>query len=230
MKLRYAIAVLALLLAGCQEPGASPTAPIQTAAPPPTAQAAADFDYYLLALSWAPDYCAANPNDSQECALGRKYGFVLHGLWPQYQKGYPSDCGSEPLPAQVKAQFSGLFPNEKLFEHEWSKHGTCSGLPPAAYLALAKRIKESVQIPAAYQSPAQPFRTDSTALKDAFLQANPGLAQDGLAVSCSGSGRFLSELQVCFTTAGAPASCGADVQRSAQKSCGQASFLVRNTW
>ncbi len=195
---------------------------------PTVVPSAADFDYYILALSWAPDYCSANPDDAQECSPGKKYAFVLHGLWPQYTKGYPSDCGDDPLPESVRAQFPRLYPNDKLFGHEWSKHGTCSGLSAQAYLTLAKQIKDHVQIPAAYRAPASPFRTAADDLKDAFLQANPALIDTGLAVNCSGSGRFLSELYICFAKDGQPAACGADVRKSALKSCGNPDFLVRS--
>jgi|GEM_PF-284383 len=196
----------------------------------PTAQSAdqGDFDYYVLALSWAPDFCASN-NDPQQCAIGRRLGFVLHGLWPQYRSGYPSYCSSQKLPAQVKEQFPNLYPNDKLYAHEWEKHGTCSGLSPQEYLALSKQIKESVEVPAAYQRPAEPFRVTTVQLKAAFIEANPDFSTDGLAPSCSGSGRFFSELLVCFAKDGSPTSCGADVQKSSQRSCAQKDYLVRST-
>jgi len=188
------------------------------------------FDYFVLALSWAPDYCAANgSSDPQECGLGKKLGFVLHGLWPQYNQGYPSNCGSEPLPAAVKAQFPGLYPNDTLFEHEWAKHGTCSGLTPERYLAFTRQIKDSVAIPPSLRAPQSPIRTTAADLKDQFIQVNSGFSPVDLAVNCSSSGRYLSEMYVCFAKDGQPAACGADVQKSAAKSCGQADFLVRNT-
>jgi ribonuclease T2 len=209
---------------------------VDSASAPPTADtpwptivpSTADFDYYIFALSWAPDYCSANPDDAQECSPGRKYAFVLHGLWPEYTKGYPSTCGSDPLPASVKAQFPRLYPNDKLFEHEWSKHGTCSGLSPVAYLTLARQFKDQVQVPTAYRAPASPFRVAADDLKQAFLEANPALIDAGLAVNCSGSGRFLSELYICFSKEGQPAACGADVRKSALKSCANPDFLVRS--
>ena len=188
------------------------------------------FDYFVLALSWAPDYCAANgSSDPQECGLGKKLGFVLHGLWPQYNQGYPSNCGSEPLPAAVKAQFPGLYPNDTLFEHEWAKHGTCSGLTPERYLAFTRQIKDSVAIPPSLRAPQSPIRTTAADLKDQFIQVNSGFSPADLAVNCSSSGRYLSEMYVCFAKDGQPAACGADVQKSAAKSCGQTDFLVRNT-
>ena len=102
--------------------------PVRTVAPPEKMSA---FDYFVLALSWSPDYCATDGiNDPQECSLGKKLGFVLHGLWPQNNQGYPSSCTNEALPASVKAAFPQLYPNDSLFDHEWEKHGTCTGLSP----------------------------------------------------------------------------------------------------
>jgi ribonuclease T2 len=229
------LTALVVLATGClQDFAPAPAAadatgsPAESGAWPTLVPSAADFDYYVLALSWAPDYCSSNPGDTQECSLGRKFAFVLHGLWPQYATGYPSDCGGDPLPASAKALFPNLYPNDKLFGHEWTKHGTCSGLSPVDYLAAAQQLKDRIRIPAAYRAPAEPFRTTPDDLRQAFLQDNPDLLDSGLAVKCSDSGRYLSELQVCFSKAGQPASCGADVLKSARKSCPNADLLVRS--
>ncbi len=81
------------------------------------------FDYYLMSLSWSPEFCATRPEDRQ---CGRGYGLVLHGVWPQYTKGYPSSCSNERISAQLLQQFPDLYPSQKLAFHEWQKHGTCS--------------------------------------------------------------------------------------------------------
>lgn len=189
----------------------------------------ADFDYYVLSLSWSPQYCATDgSNDTQQCSLGRKLGFVLHGLWPQYETGYPSNCTDESFPSGLKKEFPGLYPSDALYTHEWEKHGTCSGLKPAEFLAASKQLRDAVAIPAAYQSPVQSFRVTVDQLKADFLAANPSLKADDLAVLCSDSGRFLSELRVCFTIEGQPRPCSAEVLKAASKSCGQADFMVRN--
>lgn len=211
------------------------TAPTSPAAPasadggwPEVSPSSGEFDYYILALSWAPEYCSANPGDTQECALGKKYAFVLHGLWPQFNKGYPSNCGSEPLPDQLREEYADLYPNTKLFTHEWSKHGTCSGLTPAEYLALTSQFKSQVRIPADYRAPASPFRTTADDLAAAFQEANPALSADSLAVNGTGSGRYLSEVYICISKAGQPTACGADVRKSARKSLPNPDFLVRS--
>ncbi|MBD2203213.1 ribonuclease [Calothrix sp. FACHB-1219] len=187
------------------------------------------FDFYVLTLSWSPDYCAKNSDrDPQQCKAGKKLGFVLHGLWPQYQKGYPANCTGEKLPATVKQQFPGLFPSDKLYSHEWEKHGTCSGKTPAEYLALSKQLKNSVAIPPAYNRPAKPFRTTIQGLKNTFVNANPELNANSIAPYCSGSGRFLQEVFFCYSKDGKPGICSQEVLNRSKKSCGQADFLVRN--
>ena len=204
-----------------------------TETPPPAGDQAGgpagNFDFYVLALSWSPDYCATSGGDDpQQCSVGRKLGFVLHGLWPQYNKGYPSDCSTQKLPPDVESKFPGLYPSPKLYDHEWEKHGTCSGLTPEQYLALSKRIKDSVAIPAPYRAPEKPVRVTTAQLKGDFAAANPGMDASSLAVYCSGSGRFLQEMYVCFSLAGQPTPCSAEIRNQAARSCRNPDLLVRN--
>ena len=190
---------------------------------------AGDFDFYVMSLSWSPDYCAgSNVDDPQQCSIGKKLGFVLHGLWPQYTRGYPADCSSVKLPADAQQKFPSLYPNSSLYTHEWSKHGTCSGLTPIEYLTLAQTLRESIVIPVDYLKPDKAFRTTVDDLKSAFIQANPTLSEEAIAVQCSGSGRYLQEVRVCFSREGQPIACSQEVLKNGAKSCEQTNFLVRN--
>jgi ribonuclease T2 len=187
------------------------------------------FDFYVLALSWSPDYCAAKgAQDPQQCGQGKQLGFVLHGLWPQYNQGWPADCTNEAFDRSMQQQFPGLYPSAKLYTHEWEKHGTCSGLSQEGYHQLSADMKAAVVIPDRYQQPTKPFRTTAQALKDDFVTTNPGMSVESVAPSCSGSGRFLQEVLVCRTKDGAPGTCSAEILKKSQKSCGQADFLVRS--
>lgn len=187
------------------------------------------FDFYVLTLSWSPDYCAKNgQRDQQQCNSGKKLGFVLHGLWPQYQKGYPASCSTEKLTPAVKQKFPGLYPSDKLYNHEWQKHGTCAGTTPQGYLALSKNLKDSVAIPAAYNRPPKPFRTTIQGLKSTFISANSELTANGIAPLCSDSGRFLKEVFFCYAKDGKAGICSEEILKRSRKSCGQADFLVRN--
>jgi ribonuclease T2 len=220
-------------MAPTQTPAAA--RPTKTARPAATSQAAVEvapgkFDYFVLSLSWSPDYCATTgQNDAQQCSIGKKLGFVLHGLWPQNKVGYPANCSNEKLTADAKAKFPNLYPSTTLYDHEWEKHGTCSGLPAEKYLALSKRIKESVVIPAAFKAPQKTFRTTVDEMTSSFVDANPGTQANTFAINCSGSGRYLKELYVCFAKDGQPTTCSAEVLKTAAKSCQAKDFQVRNT-
>lgn len=196
---------------------------------PQTRNVAGQFDYYVLALSWSPDYCAAKGSgDPQQCGKGRQLGFVLHGLWPQYDRGYPQDCTTEKFDPKMRQQFPDLYPSSKLFSHEWEKHGTCSGLSQLQYHQLSASVKQSVRVPDRYVRPTQPVRVTLSQLKQDFVQANPGFTKNSIAPSCSGSGRFLQEVLVCHSKDGKPGVCSEEVLRRSQKSCGQPNFLVRS--
>ena len=172
----------------------------------------------MLSLSWSPDYCAgSNVNDPQQCGLGKKLAFVLHGLWPQYNRGYPADCSIVKLPKDAQQKFPNLYPSPKLYTHEWNKHGTCSGLKPEEYLTLSKTLKESIAIPAAYRSPAKAFRTTVDELKAAFVSTNSTVSEDALAVQCSGSGRYLQETARLLLARGATDR----VQQRSSERCGE---------
>src|SRR5229473_662616 len=65
------------------------------------------FAYYVLSLSYAPDFCAqpTGDKDPRECGAGRHVGFVVHGLWPQGESTRgPENCGSASPVAQSTIQ------------------------------------------------------------------------------------------------------------------------------
>ena len=188
---------------------------------------AVEFDYYAMALSWSPEHCAIKPGDREQCA--RKLGFVLHGLWPQYQRGYPASCTRERLDADMEQQFAGLYPSRFLYRHEWEKHGTCSGLSQEAFHQLASDLRQKVKIPAAYQSPEEPLRKNSFQLKADLASANEWLAPDNITVACADGGRFLREIYICINKQGTDAvPCSDEMQKRERRSCGQPDFLLRS--
>lgn len=187
-----------------------------------------DFDFYVLALSWSPDFCAGRGgNDSEQCGPGRNPGFVLHGLWPQYQRGFPQNCSSLPFPSPLKQEFPGLFPSGRLYTHEWRRHGTCSGLSPREYLSLAKKLKQAAPLPPRYRNLREPVRTTTAALKKEFKAMDAGLPDNGVAVFCSGSGRFLKEIFLCYNRQGKPMACSPEIMTKSARSCRQSDFLIR---
>ncbi len=192
---------------------------------PPSA-APGKFDYYAVALSWSPSYCATR-RDPDQC--GRGLGFVLHGLWPQYEKGYPQNCSTEKLPNAVRENYAAIFPSPKLIGHEWREHGTCSGLDPAAYFALSAKLKDQLIIPKQYQQLSAPVRATPGEFVQLFRAANPGMPVDSVLPFCGDGGRFLREVRACFTRAGGARTCSNGEIKRSYNSCRQESFLLQST-
>jgi len=173
-----------------------------------------DFDYYALVLSWSPTYCAdRGDNDDAQCNRrdGRRYSFVLHGLWPQYDSGYPSECrlSRRPfVPENVISSMLDIMPSRGLVIHEYRTHGTCSGLEPARYFADAHRLFDSIKIPQRFQNPFESQLVSPSDIRREFLQANPAFAPDMVAVVCGGAGKGLREVRFCLSKDGKPRSCG----------------------
>jgi ribonuclease T2 len=159
------------------------------------------FDFYLLALTWSPSYCAAEggARDDGQCQSGRRYGFLVHGLWPQYERGYPEDCPTNLAPSRTDIRgLSDLMPAEGLVRHEWRTHGACSGLAPADYLQTIRRAREAINIPAAFRNIAGYKTVSPSEVEAAFVAANPGLEPGDMAVTCDG--RRLREVRICLTS------------------------------
>ena len=183
-----------------------------------SAGAPGDFAYYLLSLSWSPAFCLSSP-DAPECNGPRRYGFIVHGLWPQNEQGWPENCDvHRPVPDDVVRGIADLMPARNLVYHEWSAHGTCSGLEPAEFFALVRRAYTGVAIPQGLSSPAQAIEQSPAAIAAAFLRANPRLAAKSVVVTCSGQGApRLREVRVCLDRDLAPRTCSADALRGACK-------------
>ncbi len=175
------------------------------------ARGGAGFDYYLLSLSWSPEYCAHSQRGGDEPQCRRAFGFVAHGLWPQNEHGYPHDCPSGGWVSEATIdRMLPIMPSRGLVIHEWRTHGACSGLPADAYFDQVGQAFGSIRIPAAYQSPRLPLQVSRLAVKRAFVDANPGLAAEDLALECGGG--ELREVRVCLTRQLKPRACGGDVR------------------
>ena len=161
------------------------------------------FDFYVLALSWSPSYCAASaeraPNrvPDQQCG-GRPFAFVVHGLWPQYEQGFPSFC-KVPAPRLYRGIVDAnldLMPSPRLIFHEWDRHGTCSGLGAAAFFATVRKARAAVTIPPDYVALDRPAMVSPGDVSAAFIKANPGLSHNAIAVACDA--RWLNEVRICL--------------------------------
>jgi ribonuclease T2 len=177
---------------------------------------AGEFDYYVLALSWSPTYCAERRSNNYEpqCDArgGRPYAFVLHGLWPQHARGWPENCrGSDRgwVPGAVAERMLDIMPSKRLVFNQYRKHGTCSGLGVDGYFSLARRLYEKVNIPSRFvRVTDERMLVSPSELIDDFLAANPDMKPDMIAVQCGGSGNRLREVRICLDKSGSFRSCG----------------------
>jgi len=177
------------------------------------AAVAGQFDYYLLSLSWSPTYCLTHGTDRQQCG-SKGYGFVLHGLWPQYASGgYPENCATDaPLDAAARRLGETLYPSPRLLSHEWQRHGSCSGLGALEYFRTADRALAAVHVPAVLETPRQPLALTAAQVRAAFRAANARLGADGMSVACTRN--ELSEVRVCLSRELQPMACGRGVRDS----------------
>jgi ribonuclease T2 len=159
------------------------------------------FDFYVLSLSWSPSYCRdkGGERDAEQCRSGRPYGFIVHGLWPQFEQGYPSNCIANPprIDDRLIRGMLDITPSFRLVIHEWRKHGTCSGLEPTAYFDTVRRAFAKVSIPAEFRESTRPRQMAAVEVENAFVRENPGLERDMIAVDCRGN--TLREVRVCLS-------------------------------
>ncbi|HEY3680903.1 MAG TPA: ribonuclease T2 [Bradyrhizobium sp.] len=163
-----------------------------------------EFDYYVLSLSWSPSFCADaqergnNGRGQQAQCGGRPFSFVVHGLWPQYEHGYPEYCdrSKEWLERNIMTSMLDLMPAPGLIFNEWKKHGTCSGLAPRAYFETIRKARAGVKIPEEYLQLSDEKMVTPAELEDAFVKVNPGLKTEDMAVTCNRT--RLSEVRICM--------------------------------
>ncbi len=161
------------------------------------------FDFYVLSLSWSPSYCAANAErpfrrPDPQCGP-RPYSFVVHGMWPQYDRGFPEFCQvpAPRLSRNIVGAMLDLMPSPRLVYHEWDRHGTCSGLSQSAYFDTIRKARAVVKIPQQYLALRSPVTVTPDEVEDAFVAANPGLTREGVSVTCGG--RRLDEVHICLS-------------------------------
>jgi ribonuclease T2 len=179
---------------------------IVTAARPAQSQ---NFDYYVLSLSWAPDFCAspAGEKNFRECGPGRHMGFVVHGLWPQYERGRgPERCGpTRPVSRGLADLMLHYFPTPGLIQHEWEDHGTCSGMSPDQYFAAVRSARDSLKIPQRFTTINNETADNPGNIENYFARNNPNFPRAAFRATCRNGG--LQEVRVCFDKGLHPRPC-----------------------
>ena len=218
----YFLSFMMILLAGnfhCEPTFPNPTAPPAASFSPQDEKAcradvSGTFAYYMLALSWSPEWCRTHPDKaSEEMQCEQKRNFVVHGLWPQCREGYPEKCASSASTQLTisREQIYRFMPSDFLITHEWEKHGVCSGLGKSDYFLLIGRLFNKIRLPdlAKLTDPASPEQ-----IEQAFIDANPGLITQNIALNCRAGGdpefrdnTSLDEVYICFGRNEHPTPC-----------------------
>ena len=174
---------------------------------------AGEFDYYVLALSWSPNWCAleGDARGSEQC--DEDFGWIVHGLWPQYEDGWPSYCptAARPPSRSMTGAQADLFGAGGAAWYQWKKHGVCSGLAAEDYYRLARDAFARVNRPEVLRKLDRPVKLPAAVIEDAFLEANPAWGADMVTITCRDG--HIQEARVCLTRDLDPRDCGADVVR-----------------
>lgn len=174
-----------------------------------------EFDYWVMALSWSPNWCEieGDAKNSEQCAARHDYGWVLHGLWPQYHRGWPSFCPTveRPPSRSMTNDMVDIMGSSGLAWYQWNKHGVCSGLSAEVYYRTSRQAYESVTRPEVFRKLDRAVKLPASVVEDAFVNANPGLERDMITITCRDG--HIQEARVCLSLDLDPVPCGRDVIR-----------------
>jgi ribonuclease T2 len=174
---------------------------------------AGEFDYYVLALSWSPNWCALEGDARQSPQCEEDHGWIMHGLWPQFHRGYPSYCktAKRPPSRSMTAAMADVMGTSGLAWHQWKKHGSCTGLSAEQYYAVSREAYAVVTRPGVFRKLAKPVKLPAKVVEEAFLKANPQMEADGITITCRDG--HIQEARICLSRALDPVPCGQDVVR-----------------
>ncbi|MGP6087449.1 ribonuclease T2 family protein [Antarctobacter jejuensis] len=174
---------------------------------------AGKFDYYVMALSWSPNWCRleGDARDAEQCETDA--GWILHGLWPQFHRGWPSYCPTvERAPSRrMTREMSDIMGSGGLAWHQWKKHGVCTGLSASAYYELSRRAYGSITRPALLRKLDKAVKLPASLIEEAFIKENPGLEPDMITITCLNG--HIQEARICLSKDLEPVPCGKDVIR-----------------
>lgn len=173
---------------------------------------AGDFDYYVMSLGWSSNWCAleGDARRDPQCDVGRGFTWTLHGLWPQFESGYPSYCrtvANDPNRSD-SAQMADIMGGAGLAFYQWKKHGRCSGLSAKSYYSTLRKAYQTVVIPPIFAKISKDLNVPASVIEDAFFESNPHIARDQMTVTCARG--MIQEVRICLTKDLDPRRCGAD--------------------
>lgn len=177
------------------------------------------FDYYVLSLSWSPAWCRAEGDgrENRQCASGRGTDFIVHGLWPQHEQGWPQDCATDERDPSRRdsGAMADLMGSPGLAWYQWRKHGRCSGLSAEGYFSAIRRAAAKIEVPTVFEGLARDLRLPPSVIEDAFIEANPSHRRDGITVTCRRDA--LHEVRICLTRDLHPRDCAPDIRQDCQR-------------
>ena len=176
---------------------------------------AGEFDYYVVSLSWSSNWCAleGDARNSPQCDASEDFGWILHGLWPQYERGYPANCQTaQRAPSRgATADMADIMGTSGLAWHQWNKHGTCSGLSSEDYYALSRDAYARITRPPVFRQLDKEITLPASVVEEAFLNANTTLETDQITITCKSG--YIQEARICMTRELEFRTCGTDVIR-----------------
>jgi len=174
-----------------------------------------EFDYYVLALSWSPNWCAleGDSKNSPQCEARHDHGWIMHGLWPQYHKGWPAFCptAKRPPSRSMTSDMADIMGTSGLAWHQWKKHGTCTGLSARDYYTLSREAYGRVNRPDVFRKLNKSVKLPAAVVEEAFLKDNPDFEPDGVTITCKSG--HIQEARICLSKTLDPVPCGQDVVR-----------------
>ncbi|MGH1367972.1 MAG: ribonuclease T2 family protein [Maritimibacter sp.] len=174
---------------------------------------AGDFDYYVLALSWSPNWCKLEGDARDAAQCKEDFGWIVHGLWPQYEDGWPAYCPTavRAPSKQTTAAQSDIFGAGGAAWYQWKKHGVCAGLEARDYYDTVRKAYAKVTRPEVLRKIDRTFRIPAQVIEDAFLQSNPEWDADMITITCKDN--HIQEARLCLTKDLEPRQCGRDTRR-----------------
>ncbi|WP_299025606.1 ribonuclease T2 [uncultured Sulfitobacter sp.] len=176
---------------------------------------AGEFDYYVMALSWSANWCAleGDERNSPQCDASEDHGWILHGLWPQFHRGYPSYCKTaQRAPSRrMTGEMADIMGTGGLAWHQWNKHGTCTDLSAQDYYALSRKAYATVIRPTVFRKLDRTVKLPASVVEDAFIKDNPHLTRDTITITCRQG--YIQEARICLSKSLTPVPCGRDVIR-----------------
>ena len=165
---------------------------------------------YTLALSWSPEFCHSHQGGEQaslQCGgkMGR-FGFILHGLWPESEPGrWPQWCRDVPVAAETLRNHLCMTPSLVLLTHEWAKHGSCMARTPEGYFKAGAALFGSLRFPDMAGLARRPALTAGD-LRTALRKATPFLPASAIQIQANARG-WLEEVHICYDKGFMPTAC-----------------------